>query len=225
MKLQQTLRGALAGLTRANQSPTRLPDFSRLFQDDAIMPNGATVERRQVGELDLPSGRLVACDPAYGEEPPFVVPLSPGRYPVSLSIANLKADKRIAGVMVQMKAETAVNWKPALRQGDKSDNRAAYGVDSAIGCFMDEATAVIWRKQIEQSGFYETVVDQMDDGYGESCCWGNISLDTADGQVNAILFSTGYGDGFFRSYWGYSAEGDFACLVTDFNVLKLSVES
>jgi hypothetical protein len=225
MKLQQTLRGALAGLTGSKQSPAPLPDFSRLFQDGATMPNGATVERRQIGELDLPSGRVVACDPADGEEPPFLVALSPGRYPVSLSIAELKGDKRVAGAMVTVKAETAVNWKSALRQGDKSDNRAAYGVDSAVGCFMDELTAETWRKQIEQTGFYETVVDQMDDGYGESCCWGNINLDTADGRVNAVLFSTGYGDGFFRSYWGYGSDGSVACLMTDFNVLKLSVES
>ena len=229
MKLQQALQGALAGFKTLTQSPARIPDFNRAFQDGAVMPGDgsiveAVIERRVIGELHLPSGRLVACDPAFGEENPFEVALNPGRYPVILSIADLKGDKRVTCAMIQVKTETPVTWKPAPRQGDKLDSRPGYGVDSATGCFMDETTAVIWRRQVEKAEFNDAVTDQMEEGYGDVCCWGNITLDTAEGRVNAVIFSTGYGDGYYRSYWGYTADGEVACLVADFGVFKPSME-
>jgi len=224
MKLQQTLRGALTGLRLFTSSPARIPDFNQAFQDGAVIPGGAITERRVIGELALPTGRLVACDPALAEEYPFLVSLSPGQYPITLSIADLKGDKRVACAMVQVKANLPVTWKSALRQGDKPDSRPGYGVDSATGCFMDEQTAIIWRRQADNPAFYDAVTEQMDDSHSQSCCWGNINLDTSDGHVNAVVFSTEYGDGFYRTYWGYDKDGELACLVTDFGVLKPSVE-
>jgi len=214
MNLHQAFRGALK---RFQTSPP-IPDFNRAFQDGAIMPGNRVMARRAVGVLDLPSGRLIACDPALVEEPLFDAALSPGQYPVILSIANIKGDKRVVCAMLQVLAETPTTWKPALRAGDKPDSRPGYGVDSATGCFMDAQTAAIWHP--DAPGFYERVTEQLEDGHSETCCWGNVNFDTAQGQVNAVLFSSGYGDGFYRSYWGYSAGGDIACLVTDFGLLE-----
>jgi hypothetical protein len=33
-----------------------------------------------------------------------------------------------------------------------------------------------------------------------------------------IVFQSGYGDGFYASYWGFDAEGQLVCLVTDFDL-------
>lgn len=198
-----------------------VPDFNLAFRDGTVMPGGAVIERRDLGELHLPSGRLLACDPAFAEEPPFALMLPPGRYPVILSIAVMKNDKRVACAMLQVKAETPVTWKHALREGDKPNSQPAFGVDSATAAFMDEQAAMLW--QVVDSDF-SAVTDQMDYTYGDTCCWGNITLNTDEGQLNAAIFSTGYGDGFYRSYWGYSADGEVACLVTDFGILKPSVE-
>jgi hypothetical protein len=202
----------------------KIPDYNRAFQDGAVLNGNVVVERRVGGELHLPTGRLVAADAAFAEENPFVAPLTPGRYPVILSIAAMKGDKRVACAMLQTKDENPVTWKPALRLGDKMDCHPGYGVDSAMGCFMDAESAVIWRRQVDNSEFFSAVSDQMTEGYGDGCCWGNVNLDTAEGQVEAVMFSTGFGDGFYRSYWGYSADGEIACLVSDFGVLEPSVE-
>jgi hypothetical protein len=199
-----------------------LPDFNKAFQDGAVLSDGITVERRVIGDVIVSSGRLVACDPAFAEEPPFIVVLERGYYPVVLSIAVLKNDKRIACAMFQVTEEVPVSWKPAFREGDKPNSQPAYGVDSAQGSFMDAQTAMIWRQRADDQHFVDETTEQMQPGYGDTCSWGSILISPG---LSAAIFSTGYGDGFYRSYWGYTADGEAACLVTDFGLLKPSVQS
>ncbi len=47
--------------------------------------------------------------------------------------------------------------------------------------------------------------------------WG-VALNDATGG-NLVLFSSGWGDGCYASYFGYAADDSLACLVTDFDVL------
>lgn len=37
--------------------------------------------------------------------------------------------------------------------------------------------------------------------------------------LNVMIFSSGYGDGFYASYWGFDDTGSPVALVTDFRVL------
>jgi Protein of unknown function (DUF4241) len=37
-----------------------------------------------------------------------------------------------------------------------------------------------------------------------------------------VIFSAGWGDGFYASYWGLNAKGEPLKLVTDFNVLDFA---
>ena len=46
----------------------------------------------------------------------------------------------------------------------------------------------------------------------------NLTLDPDTGG-NAIAFGSGYRDGSYASYWGFTADDELACLVTDFRVL------
>jgi len=63
---------------------------------------------------------------------------------------------------------------------------------------------------MDQSGFNLTL-DPDTDTF-------NLTLDPDTGG-NAIAFSSGYGDGSYASYWGFTADDELACLVTDFGVL------
>jgi len=38
-------------------------------------------------------------------------------------------------------------------------------------------------------------------------------------EGNCVAFSSGWGDGVYASYFGYSTAHDVVCLVTDFDVL------
>ena len=48
--------------------------------------------------------------------------------------------------------------------------------------------------------------------------WFAISLDEETG-ANILLFTSGWGDGRYPSYWGYAADGGIVCLLTDFGAL------
>lgn len=39
------------------------------------------------------------------------------------------------------------------------------------------------------------------------------------GPGNIIMFTSGWGDGFYASWFGYDAQGHVAALVTDFTVV------
>jgi hypothetical protein len=50
---------------------------------------------------------------------------------------------------------------------------------------------------------------------GGSTNWANIRLGDAVAP-NIIVFSSGWGDGGYASFWGYDASGTVAVLITDF---------
>ena len=60
----------------------------------------------------------------------------------------------------------------------------------------------------------------MDETLGPTCNWGNAILDDTT-DTNVIVFSAGNGDGYYSSYWGYSAQGAIVALVTDFGILDI----
>jgi siroheme synthase len=48
--------------------------------------------------------------------------------------------------------------------------------------------------------------------------WANHVLDDETG-LNIVLFSSGWGNGQYKTYWGLDARGAALCLMTDFQVL------
>jgi hypothetical protein len=54
------------------------------------------LEVRKIGELTLPTGQIVACDPfiAEGNEKPFVIKIKPDNYPVILTLTHKTLDHR-----------------------------------------------------------------------------------------------------------------------------------
>lgn len=41
-----------------------------------------------------------------------------------------------------------------------------------------------------------------------------------DGKASIAMFSSGWGDESYPSFWGYDENGEVACLVTDFLVTE-----
>lgn len=107
-------------------------------------------EVREIGELILTSGQLFAWDwnPfIYLEEldkwklrkKVLNVNLSPGRYPVIVSLLNQPKNKTIACVMLRLRNQPAVEWELA-RCVDKSV--FAYGEHFGTSSFMDIDAAI-----------------------------------------------------------------------------------
>ncbi|WML52274.1 DUF4241 domain-containing protein [Neobacillus sp. PS3-12] len=114
------------------------PEFL-LFNDGEKrrMPEESEIFCEKIGEIELSSGQIVACDPFIGmEEEPFTKKVTSGKYPVLLNIIRYKnEDERIAFAIIKFNENKVITWEMALQQGQgidelEDDEFFGYGVDS-----------------------------------------------------------------------------------------------
>jgi hypothetical protein len=118
--------------------------------------------------------------------------------------------------MVCFTPEAVVTWEDALLPGGSS----GYPVDSGMGCFLD---ALALEQLASSSGSKggsstRTLLRRLMSATAHDERWDNLVIDPATG-ANVISFESGYGDGWYTSYWGLDRKGEVCCLVTDFGVL------
>lgn len=178
-----------------------------------------TLHQRNLGELVVSTGQVVACDPlVYPDTKPFQVTLPPGRYPVFASVASFTRnnDRRIAYALLQLGTQQPVRWGLARLSGQDINSLQegqffGYMVDAGIACFMDiDAAAGLQRRFDANRGYMESLIEDFLSHEDL-----NVALNPFTG-ANAIMFASGWGDGFYASYWGYDAGDNTVCLVTDF---------
>ncbi|MBP0936519.1 DUF4241 domain-containing protein [Streptomyces goshikiensis] len=217
--------------------PLTAPDYARHFTPGHTFsyedgPVG-TLSVVDAGELRLPSGSVVACDPficlGTGDIPPFTARVAPGSYRVQAAVVTITRPEeppardphlRIAAVRLVIADRPAVTWEPALHEGQDpatldEDEFFGYGVDAGTGCFYDAAAD-----------------DSFPDCEGdEGPLWdafeatghqpGPYLVDGEDGH-NLVAFGSGWGDGAYPTWVGRDAEGEITCFVTDFFVVPPS---
>lgn len=176
------------------------------------------VRTHALGQLKVPSGRIAASDPFVTDfdEPAaaFARAAPTGSFPVEVAVARFdNADARVACARVRFSTAEAVRWEVAAFDGQRAlaaDELPGYGVDAGTGCFfdaeargdVDEATGARWLAAMEAAGV-------------DTWSWHVADL----GGANVVMFSSGWGDGFYTSYWGLDGDGGVVELVTDFEVL------
>jgi hypothetical protein len=210
------------------------PGFSQAFAEgQTIMTcaNGpTTVSLSTIGELIVPSGTIVACDPFTAYTSLRVDGgVAPGRYPVVLSLANVGKDYRVACALLQFSDQVAVRWHPVrIRDEDPLSDweslwegqPCGYPVDNAVGSFMDTVSAEL----LGENRHGENLRKELDEGLraNRSSTWShaNITADTRSG-ANIIAFTSGAGDGVYTCYWGYDSNGAAVGLLTDFGTFDL----
>jgi hypothetical protein len=182
------------------------------------------------GELDLPTGRVVACDPfvylGSGDIEPFTVSVPPGRYRVEAAVATLSrpgeppADKphlRVAAARLVIRDEPTTAWELALRPEQdpaelEEDEFFGYGVDAGTGCFYDAAAEEAFPEAQEDEG-------PLWDAFENSDWSGGPHLVTSPSTGHTLAaFTSGWGDGFYPTWIGRSASGEVTCFLTDFFV-------
>jgi hypothetical protein len=213
-----------------------VPEFWKAFRDGERFCTSFLgefrIERREIGQLVVPTGRLVACDPlVFPETRPFRKRVPAGRYPVVLSIAHIAlaqgeggVDQRIACAMLCLSRRVPRRWQMAVQTGQplralKRDEFYGYPVDSGTGCFMDlNAARVLDKRMSKDPDYFWQLLAATEPVYVHTREWADFPLEPDTG-LNVVFFSSGFGDGIYPSYWGYDRAGGLACLVTDFRVL------
>lgn len=185
------------------------------------------IEPVALGDLELPSGQIVAADPmVQPERPAFARKVQPGRYPVTL----YKAQHRVALAALRFSLGKVVRWEMATVPGQdlgklKDGEIYGYGVDAGLGCFMDAKTPAAMKQREELQNkrtrrfdnYYDDVVSDELEANG-----GNYALHRPleDNLLNVAIFQSGWGDGFYASYWGLDADDKPLVLITDFGVFE-----
>jgi hypothetical protein len=214
-------------------------DLARAFKHGAKYKDqhaAYTVKLVDLAPVTLPTGRIFAADPfAYQRIEPFERTVKKGTYPVIASVAKIapvkrgRPQERVAAAMLRFAKGEPASWINATRKGQKLGKLAAdhffgYGVDAGTGCFCD-LTAAIALKALDavesaNDNWEGWLMAKISKGMLSSKqAWGSGSAITVpDTKANVVAFSSGWGDGFYGSYWGISSKGEPLCLVTDFGV-------
>lgn len=203
--------------------------------DEAKLPTPygeVSIELREIAQLILPTGAVVACDPflVADDDLSFERRISSGRYPVQLSIAHFPDDdQRVALATIHIAIARPVRCEMATIAGQdiaalKDDEFYGYGVDTGTGCFMDRlGAAALAAKMDVDAGYSDTIIKAMESRSVQTWDWADIVLDPMTG-LNCVAFSSGLGDGTYGSFWGLDDAGNVCRLTTDFGFLYASAE-
>ena len=182
------------------------------------------ISTRQLAVLKVPTGRILVADPLTTsfERPgaPLAGTAPTGEFPVEVALAHFDGgDTRVACARLRFGevSRPAVRWQVAHFEGQEppgSDKVVGYGVDTAMGCFFDAAA----QARVDEAT-RQTWLDAAEANEVDTWTWHAAALGTA----NVAMFSTGWGDGFYLSYWGFDAADGLVELVTDFEVLVGSI--
>jgi hypothetical protein len=196
-----------------------------------------TISTHQIGDIVLPSGKLLAWDLFMipDERYFFKKSLNPGQYPVGVSVADFHpaGHSRIACARLYISQGQTVRWElAAINNPDKgsSDDLDNFGVDSGTGSFMDAETASVLARLVreKQNGsdkferFCDKVIAEMEQhsfGRHSSASWANTRISDFS-EANVVAFSSGWGDGGYASFWGYDESCKLTGLVTDFALFR-----
>ncbi len=184
-----------------------------------------------IGQLIITSGRIAAADPFVGlsTAKPFTQAVPNGSFRVRLAVGDHPAgdvkDNRVAFARVDFTDRPVARWSMALVEGQdlatlKSGEIFGYPVDAGTGSFFDPAV------QPAIDAMYALKPDVYDDWQTEGEANGpkivgpySFVLILPAGTANVAMFHSGWGDGFYASWFGFDADGNAAALLTDFNTV------
>ena len=168
------------------------------------------IEVMDAGTLRMPTGRLVAKDPAWidDRDQPFTITVPPGEYPVRLSVARFADDpehRRVAAARLVIRDEPAQSWEMALLPGQDPRTLAdtefyGFGVDERMGCFYDASATVAFARLDCGNVLGNAITAPMSD---------------LESGTNLIAYESGWGDGVYPTWIGRAANGEVTCFIAD----------
>lgn len=209
-----------------------LKNLEKLFSKDFV--ENPVIDSFSIGTIDLPTGRLIACDPLITNDmKPFKINFPKGQFPVT--IHKEKDTNCIAYVEISFGKDPIVDWRMATTEGQNIDDLSngeifGYPVESGMGCFMDEKAQeslneleqrLFRRKGDDFMGIYEEFFHEH--FFNEKGAIDQYAfLKPDEKQAGNILgFETGYGEGFYASFIGFNKDHQPMKIITEF--IEISV--
>ncbi len=175
---------------------------------------------QHIGDLQLPTGQLVACDPLLvtARRKPFSLQLPCGNFPVFVSVESIEEFKFTRHAIIQFSDGPPVRWEMMTVRGQDLEEPSAgqyfgYPVDTGTGCFFDFSMT---RAAEPKSHFWKTIraslAAKMESPQFNLLNGFNVQAST----TNLIAFQSGFGDGVYGTFAGFDADGRVCAVVTDF---------
>lgn len=201
--------------------------------------NSIELTEIHIGDLNLPTGKIVAADPFFADgQQAFARSVEPDKYPVYIYMAEIdELHHRVAYVKIKFRPETATKHILALTEDltteelDELGEEEFFGfpVDSGLAALLDAQTNEQLTNRMDlllenkpESNYYDEVLakefaeysgkNQFSRALGD---W-NDHRPSTDSDNNVIMFASGWGDGYYPAYWGLNDSGDAIELVIDF---------
>lgn len=195
-----------------------------------------------VGELVLPTGRLVMADPFSTLRTALdtYLQVPPGRYPVVVTLADLSSGRdgshvREAYVSLLLNRGTPELFRRMLLQNEDGDlarhvemssegDFAGFPVDSGTACVVDAGAIQAWMPTDDDwdnatlSDAPASWASRLDaaDHFREGLA--NVPLTRAMNGENIVLVHSGWGDGVYPVVGGFDAGGRLVRIHIDFLV-------
>ena len=207
---------------------THIENIKKLFSKNFV--ENPLLETYEAGEIHISSGFIVASDPLISpDHSAFTQEFPKGNFPVHVykeTESNCVAYSEI----VFDQNRLAENWKLALCEGQNLKdlrNEEIYGylVESGMGSFMDKDAQkslnqlekeLFQQKGDDFTGIYEEFFHAHffnDNGAIDQFA---VLKPYSQKNENIVAFETGYGEGFYASYIGYSSDNQPVKLISEF---------
>ena len=204
----------------------------RFTSDQASLPhwkgNTVSIRQRKIGDLFLPSGRIIAIDPVHWgadmSESSFRFSVPPGTYPAFVSLFEISGYEYVGLAYLLFSKEAVYGWEMATRKGEdiatlKDDEFFGIGVDGGRATYLSPEAAEVIRSNVHSSEHDPIEIwDSFTDDIG-----GQVIIEERTG-LNAIYFSTGGGDGHYPSYVAFDEQDNAISLTTDFGIIDSEID-
>lgn len=176
-----------------------------------------------LGNLPVPSGRIVATDPVSMRATAFTTAFPHGRFPVELAIARFNGDRRVAFARILFSSQPVKRWELALTPGQKplairDSTYYGFSVDAGTALFIDAEHIEPLGKQLTTEAAYERLFVKSFELLPDNKAYRTGFLYAAQSDTLAA-FETGWGDGSYATYVGFDSQNRPCRLLTDFQVI------
>lgn len=188
------------------------------------------VDTLDIGEVNFPTGEILACDPLVELEDAktYIQKVPVGKYPVKIAVVPSKEyGDRYACIKVEFSKNKPVVYELAVTGNEEEMDEAnedefyGFGVDAGMGCVVDKKTQEeyikYWEKLVEEEeadnpydDIFEELLEESFKNFPkyqrDGGDWANFIIPNTD--LNIPVFASGWGDGYYPSYFGYDEKGE-----------------
>ncbi len=194
-------------------------DYSALLS--GVVSSGCKLEKIDAGEITIDTGAVCFFDP-YRAKPcePFARRLPAGKYAAFMYRMQTEKGARIALMGLDGgNLRRAVQWELAfacekeLCKLQAQPNAVGTAIDSGLGALCDSSAFNAFSQVVEAT---KDTFHPLDGIAGMD---GNCALVCSVKDIRLPVCSTGWGEGYYPSYFGIDADGAVCGIVCDFCVL------